>query len=177
MSRKPFFLIVMTGLLALGGGVSWSAQQAPGANEPSNELRDAIRKHFQNRLRAELALSDQQMDEILPLMEEMESSKRRSMRERRETAQQLQRGLREGSSDEELQRLLDRMESIEDDQRESERAALARIDEQLSARQRVRLRFFIERFRREFQRRIESMRGPGGAGRRDGSRPPSDRRR
>ena len=78
---------------------------------------------------------------------------------RRSTVVKLQRGLRQGESDERLQQLLDTLETIEVEQQQSERATLAEIDAKLSVRQRVKLRFFIQGFRRQMQRRVRELQG------------------
>jgi hypothetical protein len=88
----------------------------------------------------------------------------------------LNRGLRQGASDDELQGLLDRLESIEDEQRAFEKSVQARIDQHLTVRQRVQFRFFAERFRRRLERRIEDLQrerrgGPGFRPRDDGPSP------
>ena len=64
-----------------------------------------------------------------------------------------------GATDDELQELLDRFDQFEGEQRELEGSMLEEIDEVLSARQRVQLRFFIQQFRQEMQRKVQEFRG------------------
>jgi hypothetical protein len=143
----------------------------PGEGPEGQELRQAIRQHFSNRLRAELGLTDEQTEALRPLIDEIERSRAQSRREKAATSRSLQRGLQEGASDSELQELLERLDTIEDEQRAFERSVQARIDQHLTVRQRVQFRFFAERFRRGLERRIDEFRrqrrgrtGPGPQG-------------
>lgn len=180
MSRAAIFRVLLTLLLLLPAAaapVPAQDTEGPEAGPEGEDLRQAIRRHFSNRLRQELALTDEQMSAILPQVEELEQSRNGMRRERRETVRRLTQGLQRGASDAELQQLLDRLDTIEQDQRKVERTAMARIDEQLSVRQRVQFRFFIERFRKAMQQRIEEFRGDGPPRRgRYGPRRPGARR-
>lgn len=179
---RPHILCVM--LLALCAAGPLPAQQQPPPPEdpggsPDGELRQAMRRYLHNQLRMELALSDEQMAELSPRIERIEGARSEARRARGTTMRELQRGLREGAGDQQLQTLLDRLDAIEREQREAERSAMAEIDEMLTVRQRVQFRFFIQRFRQELQRRIQQLRrdrmgGPGpGFG---GSQAPPGRR-
>jgi len=136
--------------------------QGPAASSTAveeDELREAMRDYFQNRLRDELVLTDEQMAEIAPKIERIEQSRAESARSRKATARRLQVGLRQGESDERLQQLLDTLTKIEADQQQTERTTLSEIDALLSVRQRVKLRFFIQGFRRQLQRRVRELQG------------------
>jgi hypothetical protein len=154
--------IICTLLLLTSVGVAAAQEEPPPGDEPGGppdaELRRAMQEYFHNQLRMELALSDEQIAEIAPKLERIEQARVEARRERVATVRQLQRGLREGGADDELQSLLDRLDRIEVDQREAERVVMKEIDEQLTVRQRVKFRFFIQRFRRELQRRVEQLR-------------------
>jgi Spy/CpxP family protein refolding chaperone len=144
-------------------GASSMAQEPPPAQEPGagpidEELGQAIREHFLTRLRAELALTDEQMTAVTPLVEEIESVRSRLRRERVKTVRALNRGMEDGAGDAELQGLLDRLDAIEEEQRAAEASVMVRVDEQLTVRQRVQFRFYTERFRRNLERRIEDLR-------------------
>lgn len=137
--------------------------QAPPPGEPhgdpgAGELREAIRQFFENRLREELGLTDEQMTAIRPLVEEIEQSRAATRRERMQIVRGLRGGLRDGAEDAELQQLLDRLDRIEDEERARERSVMGRIDERLTVRQRVQFRFFIEAFRRRMEDRIRRLR-------------------
>ena len=71
----------------------------------------------------------------------------------------LQTGMQEGASDAELQASLDRLDQIEDDLRSAERNAMVKIDGELNTRQRVKLRFFVQRFRRHLEDRMSDRSG------------------
>jgi len=154
--------IVCTLLLLTAVGVAPAQEESPLGDEPGGppdaELRRAMQEYFHNQLRMELSLSDEQMSQLVPKIERNEQARGEARRERAATVRRLQRGLREGGADDELQSLLDRLDRIEIDQREAERALMKEIDEQLTVRQRVKFRFFIQRFRRELQRRVEQLR-------------------
>lgn len=158
LQRRSVLCLVLLPLAFLAA----LAQEPPppeADDEPAaQELRQAIREFFENRLREELALTDDQMTAIRPLVEEIEQSRAQTRRERARAVRSLRAGLREGMSDAELQRWLDRLDSLEVEQRERERAVTARIDERLSVRQRVQFRFFTEAFRRKMEERIRALR-------------------
>jgi len=85
-----------------------TAQQQPPPLEdpggtPDGELREAMRRYLHNQLRMELALSDEQMAELSPRMERIEDARSQARRARGATMRELQRGLREGAGDQELQ--------------------------------------------------------------------------
>ncbi|MEE8116676.1 MAG: hypothetical protein V3T28_06180 [Gemmatimonadales bacterium] len=126
------------------------------AQERDQELDERIRERFTSMLRSELALADDQAETVLPAMAELQQFKREIGRERRETVRALRTGMHDGASDAELQRLLDRFEQIDDDQRSAERSAMAKIDADLNTRQRVKLRFFVQRFRRQIEERLSN---------------------
>jgi Spy/CpxP family protein refolding chaperone len=159
-------------LIAPGAVAQEEPQPPPEAAPEGEELRRAIRNHFTNGLRAELGLTDEQAEALRPLIDEIENSRAQVRRDRGATVRSLNRGLRQGASDDELQGLLDRLESIDEEQRAFEKSVQTRIDRHLTVRQRVQFRFFAERFRRKLERRIEDLQrerrgGPG----RDGYRP------
>ena len=163
-------------LLAVCAAGPLPAQEPPPPPEspggmPDGELRQAMSRYLHNQLRMELALSDEQMAELSPRIERIEAARSEARRARGTTLRELQRGLRGGAQDEELQVLLDRLGAIESDQREAERAAMAEIDEMLTVRQRVQFRFFIQRFRQELQRRVQELRRERSGGPGPGQRP------
>ena len=155
MKRSLFVLLWMCLTLATVG-TTWAQEES--LVDESGDLQKAMQRYFHNRLREELNLSDEGMQQILPLVERMEQAKIASGRERAAIVGRLQRGLRGGADDAELQDALDRLEVIEKDHTELQRSLLSEIDRSLSVRQRVQLRFFVERFRRDIQRRIRELR-------------------
>ncbi len=167
-------LIISMVLAALSLGAPAARGQSAGGGALDEELRQAIETHFRNRLRAELALSDEQMEAIWPHVEQMETVRRELRHERVSVLRDLRLAYRGGAADAELQGLLDRLTEIEDRSRAEERAALARIDQELSVRQRVEFRFLVVRFRQALRERIEAIRRERGG---DGQGPGSWRRR
>ena len=165
----PLLLILLVAPLVLA---QENPRAAPG-EEMDTELRTAMRRMFENRMRAALQLSDSQMTEIQPHVERLEALRGEARRDRVRTVQQLRNGLADGASDAVLEGLLERLETIESDERAQERQVLALIDDSLSVRQRVQFRFFVERFRRELAQRVNRLRGERGRG---GRRAPRDMR-
>jgi hypothetical protein len=147
------------------------AQESP--RPVQGELRDAMMKYFEQRLRADLAVTDEQIEQILPLAERLERARTELRRDRMETTRRLRRGLRDGSNDRELQAMLDRLTEIQEREQRMTSSAQMEIDGLLTVQQRVRYRFFTMEFRREIQRRIEQLRenrNGSGPGRRPGPR-------
>jgi hypothetical protein len=163
MKRIWTFLALLT-ILALAPLAGSQAQERPGAARRQAEIGREMQKLFNNQLRAELALTDDQMEAIGPRIERLETARREARRERIETVQKLRRGFDGGLSDDELQALLDRLDAIEQEQRGLERTQLSMIDEELSTRQRVELRFFMEQFRQDMARKVQELRGNRGDG-------------
>jgi len=159
----------------LGFATAAPAQETRrGQPEGVGELREAMHRYFETRVRAELGLTDEQFDSLMPLVRGLEESRIEFRRQRMETVRNLQRGIREGGTDTKLQEMLDRLDSIEDEGRRTERSAMVGIDELLTVRQRVQFRFFSQRFRSELERRIRRMRDDRAP---DGGRGPDSPRR
>ena len=146
-------------VLLLGTALTGSASaQSPQRNggEERGELRQAMRQYYENRIRADLALSDGQMEQILPHIHGMEESRAAIQGERREAVQELRRGLDQGADDAALQELLDVLDGLDLRMKALEREYVALVDAVLTVRQRVEFRFFSERFRRDMRKRIET---------------------
>ena len=157
--------------VAVVGFLTAAPVSAQDAEQRRQEIQERIGERFTILLRSELALSDRQAEAVIPAIEELEQLKTEMGRERRETVRELQTGMREGTSDRELQFMLDRLENIDDRLRVAEREALLEIDAELNTRQRVKLRFFVQRFRTQIRDRMsDRMRH-----RRKYERPRSDR--
>lgn len=137
---------------------AWAQDAPEGPDE--GELRLAMQRFFEKRVRAELALTDEQMEYILPRVRRSQEIRAEARRERQRASRELQRGMQHGADDAELQRLLDAMEGEEERRRAAERAVMAEIDSVLSVRQRVQFRFFSLRFGEELQRRIRELEQP-----------------
>ena len=174
MTRRHWILTLVCGACLLGGLVPGAPAAA---QERRLELEERIRERFTSMLRSELAMSDDQAEIVLPAVAELEQFKREIGRERRETVHGLRTGIHDGASDAELQDLLDRLVQIDDDQRSGERSAMAKIDAELNTRQRVKLRFFVQQFRRQIEQRLSNRADPMDRRRmrQEGSRRPNRR--
>ncbi len=167
MNRRWAWILLVLWLGSLAGAGTHAQQPEPGEadlaaeEQLGDELRTAMERYFRSRLRAELGLTDEQMVELAPRLERIERSRSSARRERLSIVRRLQRGLRTGADDDQLQGLLDRLDSLEFEQRDLERSAMREIDATLTVRQRVELRFFVQRFRRELQRKVQQLRDDG----------------
>jgi hypothetical protein len=174
MRRRTILLPPAAALALLLACLPGAAAPDPAgdAPPPHAEIRREMRELFQNRLRARLGLTDEQMQAIGPRIEHLEEGRSTARRETLETMHELRMAYEGGAADGDLQLLLDRLEGIEREQRELERSELSEIDARLTTRQRVELRFFMEEFRSEMARKIQELRRDRGApGRRSGARP------
>jgi hypothetical protein len=172
MNRHTTAILVTTALAVLFTTLPVLAQEGPPEGPPpgEGELRERLQEAFQNRLRAALGLTDEQMEAIVPRLMELEEVRRDVHRERRRTAHALHQGLAEGMGDAELQELLDRLEALQKKELEAVDGAFAEVDRDLTVRQRVQLRFFIDEFRKRVQgkmREFHGRRGPRGPGRQE----------
>ena len=152
-------LVLLLGTAVAPGRAAQAPGRRGGAEGGPPELRRAMQQYFQKRLRAEVSLSDTQVEHILPRVRQLEEAKSTMRRSRSETARRLRLGLEQGATDDELQELLDRLDRAERDRRELELSLQTQIEEVLSARQRVQLRFFIQHFRQEMQRKVQEFHG------------------
>lgn len=134
--------------------------------EGSGELRREMQRYFSARLRAELALTDDQMRALEPEFDALEASRVRNQRERREIGVLLRNALRGGAEDAEIERLLGRFDDLALTHEKEQRERLRRIDASLTVRQRAELRFFLTRFRQDMERRVREFRDQGRAPRR-----------
>ena len=154
---------MMTGMLIVGCSAPAAMAQVPPPEGPPpgdpEELREAMREYFEKRLRSDLSLSDEQVEQILPLVQQLEQEKRAARRTRMETARTLRRGMEQGATDAELRDALDLLEQIERNEQELRRSTMGEIDKVLSVRQQVQIRFFMQRFQREMQHKIREIRG------------------
>jgi hypothetical protein len=123
------------------------------------ELQREMRRFFADRLRAELDLTDAQVEQAMPRLQALERERSAVRREKVETLRLLRRGVESGASDDALQELLGRLDAADRKQLELKERLFADIDSALSVRQRVRLRFFMERFPRMLREKIEDLRG------------------
>ena len=170
--RRPHKRGTLAALLAATIAAAGALAQEPQAPEGPVELRRAMEEYFQTRMQAEVSLSDEQLEQILPLVRQRETSRRAALRTRQDSVRRLRRGLEQGATDSELQTQLDRLDASEREQWESERSVQKQVDGVMSTRQRVQMRFFLQSFRRDMQGKIRELRGERGGMR----RPPRSQR-
>jgi hypothetical protein len=171
--RLPIALLA----LALWSTAISAFAQAPPRDPPRGpvdpELREALFRYFEKRLRVDVGLTDEQVAEVVPRVRAMERERARSVRDRRTAAMDLRRAYREGAGDAELESLLDRIEEIDRNLRSEMDRLMGEIDASLTVRQRVEFRAFLQQFRRDVRERVQKLRGtPSSPGSR---RPPPER--
>lgn len=141
----------------LAAAIPVSAADA-GGDAP--RIGDRLRRVFADRLRAEIAMTDEQASVVLPKLEEIERVRTKARREKLAIALDLRRGLREGAGDDELASLLSRFDAVDLRQETEVRDLLAAAEAPLAIRQRVELRFFLVRFKAEVERRMRGGADP-----------------
>lgn len=164
MNRLPawFFCLLLgtAGVAALPVRAEPAAEEVPG-EERSGELRREMQRYFSTRLRAELALTDEQVRALEPEFDALEASRVRNQKERREIGADLRNALRGGAGDPEIERLLTRFDDLALTHEKEQRERLRKIDASLTVRQRAELRFFLTRFRQDMERRVREFRDAG----------------
>jgi Spy/CpxP family protein refolding chaperone len=153
MVRQIMSLLLVVCPAAVGA-IAAEGEATPGRGELQREMR----RFFADRLRAELDLTDEQVEQVMPRLQESERERAEVRREKVETLRRLRRGVESGASDDELQELLERLDAADRRQLELKEQLFDEIDRSLSVRQRVRLRFFVERFPRMLREKIEDLR-------------------
>ena len=148
--------------------------------ERQKEIQETIEIYMITKMKRYLDLSDEQERTMIPLVEELNTS-RREIREHRHLTMRELRSLieDEAASEDEIESLLADLDAIQRDFRQIETRAQEEIRETLTPRQQAQFLVFQERFHREMRhrmRRLERGEGPGGErprpGQRDKRRPP-----
>ena len=151
-------LLVSMSLVAGPAVAQAQSGDGPPVGERGAQLREAMQRYFEKRLRADLALSDDQVKQLTPLIRNLEKSRREAQRDRSEATRALQRALRQGGDDAELRKLMQRIDRATARQWEAETSLLPGVDSTLSIRQQAQFRFFVQDFRREMQEKIREVR-------------------
>jgi len=159
--------------LAPASALAQGPPREPSSGPGDPELREALFRYFEKRLRVDVGLTDAQLAEVVPHVRAMGRERARSLRERRATAIELRRAYREGGADAELESLLNRVEEIDRDLRSRMDELMGEIDASLSVRQRVEFRSFLQQFRRDVRERVQRFRSGSESPRR--RRPPTQR--
>lgn len=162
---KRWMLATMALAAGLSAGSIGAVETPPPSDEPVNEaparVRERLRGVFEARLREELKLTDEQVGIVVPKLAALEDRRREMRRERMTLIRGMRRALRDGSDDATIERMLETLDRLGIEQEEATRRTLRDVDEALSARQRVELRFFVARFRGELGERLRGTPPPG----------------
>ncbi|ANM29291.1 hypothetical protein ABI59_06350 [Acidobacteria bacterium Mor1] len=142
-----------------GGDAGDAAGQAGGDAIVDTELWSALRGRYEAGLRRHVAVTDSQVETIMPLVEELEALRRKARRERAATTRSLRIAFEDGGADSELQSLLERLDEIELELRSEERRIRQAIEADLTVRQRVKYRFYSVKFRTELRKRLGGLSG------------------
>jgi len=133
------------------------AQPARQREEMRDDLRETVEIYMLARMKRELELDETQERTIIPLIEQMNASRREFHQERRRIVSRLQPLVEEGGSDPGIRGLLDELYRIEAEHRDAEERTLAAVRGNLTSGQEARFLFFMERFRREMEDRVRGM--------------------
>jgi len=162
-------------LLSLGLVSALGAQVAPDSAR-AEQLRSEIERRFGERVRAELALTDDQATRLKATQERFGERRRALMRQQMERRRALQGQMRPGveANADSVRKLMDamhagRQELLRVEQDEDKEMAGYLTPVQRAQFQMMRQRF-VERIQ-EVRRERAGMRGQGGAGRPEGQRP------
>jgi hypothetical protein len=175
MNGRNYRVMLLLLVLACAAPAILAQDEPPRSDESGpGELQREMRKFFADGLRSELDLTDEQAEQVMPKVQELEQERGVVRRERGEAMRRLRHGVESGASDAELQELLDRYDGTDRRQLELKERLFTDIDSALSVRQRVRLRFFVERFPRMMREKVEELRR-GARGRGEWGRAPKGR--
>ena len=145
------------------GGRPGRGPRDPRADE---EMREAIEQVMLVRLKKVLAMPPEQEQRVMPRVEKLQEARRMFNAERRAALSHLRAlMIDETARAEDLEKALRDVRTLESSFRRKEETMRAEIDQELEPRQRARLYFFEDRFRRQMQRRLHDslLAGPGGA--------------
>ncbi len=149
----------------------------PAQEREAATVDEGLREHFGQRLRSELSLSDEQVASILPEIEALERTRSETRANRTRDLRRLREAYEQGSDDAALEKLLTELDASQRYLQDRERATLEQIDQGLTVRQRVQLRFFLQTFRREMQQQIRQLRRDRAGPADRAHRRPGDRRK
>jgi Spy/CpxP family protein refolding chaperone len=156
----------------------------PGAGAADREsmrddLQETIEIYMVARMKRSLNLTDQQERVVIPLVEELNSSRREMNKRRRLTVMKLRPLLEDQTSpDQEIAKLVGQLDDADRHFRDKELENRQRIRQSLSPRQLAQFILFMERFRQEMEDRLRRIQqgdgpGPGPGGPRRNPPPPS----
>ncbi len=150
--------LVIATLVAGLAPVAAQERETVGSPPDVETVRNAVLELYKTRLRSELQLTDEQVEVLMPLVDETDAFRRELAERRRARQIRLQEQLRGGASDADVQASLDALREIDREQFEGLRERAERIDEPLTVRQRAQWRILSERFRERVERRVQGIR-------------------
>ncbi|MFQ5669216.1 MAG: hypothetical protein ACE5HD_01700 [Acidobacteriota bacterium] len=173
MNKKNRFLpgmLLGAFLLAAPAAVAQSEAPRPGTSDVDRELQETLEHLMLLRFQRQMELTQEQKEQVLPLLEELIGLRRQYARERAEGIHRLMTLSRSTSVDESrLRRQIETFDEKEASFRREEHRLGKEMRSHLSLRQQARLLAFEEQFRAEMRRRFQEARrggGPAGRGRR-----------
>jgi Spy/CpxP family protein refolding chaperone len=174
-------LLASVVLLPAAGAWARQEEDRPGDGKSMHEdLQETIEIYMVARMKRSLDLSGEQERIVIPLVEQINSTRRDTNRRRRLLMMKLRPLIEdESSSDRDITRLIDELVEMEREFRDEEVRSRGQIRAALNPRQQARFIVFQERFRQEMEnrvRRLQEGEGPRPAGPRR-SLPPPDRPR
>jgi hypothetical protein len=134
-------------------------QLSPGQREQrERQIARRIREAFLQGLTTHVDLSEEQLEQVLPILEGLESRRQESLRRRRAVMTQL-RGLVEDplSETEEIQRKIATVDQIDADLLQAEEQARGDLRALLDPRQEAQLLVFREQFRQRIEQRLRGL--------------------
>jgi len=181
----PAAVVVTAALLLLAPAGVW-AQEADrrGGARPiaggdgaatREDLQETIEIYMIAKMKRSLNLTDEQERVVIPLVEDLNASRREMNRRRRLTMMKLRPMIDdETSPDREISQLVTQLDDADRQFRDKELKMRDQVRQALSPRQQAQFIIFMERFRQEMEerlRRIQQNEAPG-AGRPRGNPPP-----
>jgi hypothetical protein len=156
-------------------------ERAPGRRPPREEIFRMVDAYIAEHLQESLALSDEQLNRLMPLVRKLNADRRRFTERRIRSVFEMRRMLKEPAPNEaRIAELLQQLRAAEAEEPAAIRAAHDAIDAQLSPLQQARFRILEAEVEHRVRRVMASVRGqrPNGATRRDedAPRPPHDPR-
>jgi Spy/CpxP family protein refolding chaperone len=137
------------------------------------ELAETIEIYMRARMKRFLSLTDDQERKLVPLVEDLFSSRREANRKRRLISMKLRLLLEdEGAEDQEISGLIDRLEEVDAQLHQKEMKVRSETRSCLAPKQQARFIMFQEKFRQEIQERLRRLQQgegppPGGGPRRN----------
>lgn len=150
----------------------------PGGEDAREELQETIEIYMIAKMKRFLDLDDSQERKVIPLVEELNASRREMNRRRRIALMKLRPLVEEqreatGRGEAEIVALLEQVEGLDSEFRRTEERMRSEIRSALTPIQQARFLFFQERFRQEMQDRLRRL--DDGARPRRGGPPPRER--